>query len=255
MNFIPEIQEIGSDPEKLESLYQRAQHAGEVRAFERALLACYEEAPDNLLYSAWFYRLRQSAPAPEKPRRAINWALAIPLSILTGLIFWLLSDFNAPLFLDHLPHLVLWWSPIAAMSALVFMTLTAKQNQVRALALGLGLAAVTVYVILCAPGLQVSWKTNNYLDLAAIHIPLLCWIALGISILGFKSSTADRFAFMVKSIEVIITAGLYLIAGMVFGGITIGMFAALSIDLPELWLRLIAAGGFGLLPLLAVANV
>ena len=137
----------------------------------------------------------------------------------------------------------------------MFMTLTAKKNIVRALALSLGLAAVTAYVMLFAPGLEVSWKINHYLDIAAIHIPLLCWIALGISVLGFKSSTTDRFAFMIKSIEVIITAGLYLIAGMAFGGITVGMFAALSIDLPELWLRLIAAGGFGLLPVLAVASV
>jgi hypothetical protein len=109
--------------------------------------------------------------------------------------------------------------------------------------------------MLLAPGLEVSWKTNYYLDLAAIHIPLLCWIALGISILGFKSSTKDRFSFLIKSIEVMITAGLYLIAGMAFGGITIGMFEALSISLPDVWLRLIAAGGFGLLPVLAVASV
>ena len=103
--------------------------------------------------------------------------------------------------------------------------------------------------------MDFSWTTNQYLDLAAIHIPLLCWIALGISVLGFKSSTADRFAFLIKSIEVIITAGLYLIAGMVFGGITVGMFEALSISLPDIWLRLITAGGFGLLPVLAVASV
>jgi hypothetical protein len=65
----------------------------------------------------------------------------------------------------------------------------------------------------------------------------------------------DRFAFLIKSIEVIIIAGLYLIAGVVVGAITVGMFAALSIELPEIWLRLIAAGGFGLLPVLAVASV
>jgi len=106
-----------------------------------------------------------------------------------------------------------------------------------------------------APVLNIPWKINHYLDLGAIHIPLLCWIALGISVLGLKSSKTDRFAFMIKSIEVMITAGLYLLAGMVFGGITIGMFEALSISLPDIWLRLIAAGGFGLLPVLAVASV
>jgi hypothetical protein len=133
--------------------------------------------------------------------------------------------------------------------------MTARKNYIRTVALGLGLLATAAYAMLLAPGMEVPWKIKQYLDLAAIHIPLLCWIGLGISVLGFKSSIKDRFAFLIKSIEVIITAGLYLIAGMVFGGITIGMFEALSISLPDIWLRLIAAGGFGLLPVLAVASV
>jgi hypothetical protein len=159
------------------------------------------------------------------------------------------------IYLDHLPFLLLWGTPITAVSALIFLSFTAKQNQVRAVLLGLGLFALTGYAMLVAPGLDVPWKINHYLDLAAIHIPLLCWVALGISVLGFKSGEEDRFAFLIKSIEVIITAGLYLIAGVVLGGITVGMFAALSIEIPELWLRLIIAGGVGLIPVLAVASV
>ena len=141
------------------------------------------------------------------------------------------------------------------MSALVFLALTAKNNYVRVLSLGMGLLAVTAYSIVLAPALDPPWLVQQYVILAAIHIPLLCWIALGISVLGFNSSTEDRFAFMKKSIEVMIVAGLYLIAGMVFGGITVGMFQAIGISLPEIWLRLIVAGGFGLLPVLAVASV
>lgn len=255
MNLIPEIQSAKNDPQKLEQLYQAAQGEGQTEDFQSALLACYEATPDNLLYAAWFFRFQQTTESAAKSRRAVNWALAIPLSILTGLIFWLLSDFETLTYLDHLPLLALWWSPIATMSALVFMAFTAKSNQIRAIALGLGLFAVTVYAMLVAPGLDVPWKINHYLDLAAIHLPLLCWIALGISVLGLKSRREDRFAFLIKSIEVMITAGLYLIAGMVLGGITIGMFEALSISLPDIWLRLIAAGGLGLLPVLAVASV
>jgi hypothetical protein len=250
-----EIRLATSDPEKLEHLYQEAQQEGSLEDFQAALLACYEKAPDNLLYAAWFYRMQQSVQIIDKPRRTINWALAIPLSILTGLIFWVLSDFEVFVFWDDLPHLALLWSPIATMSALVFMAVTAKKNQMRAVALGIGLLATAAYAMLFAPGLDESWKSTQYIGLAAIHIPLLCWIALGISVLGFKSSTKNRFAFLIKSIEVIITAGLYLIAGLALGGITIGMFEALSISLPDLWLRLIAAGGFGLLPVLAVASV
>ena len=255
MDLIPEIQAAKKDPQKLEQLYQAAQQEGQLENFQSAILVCYQETPDNLLYAAWFYRFQQVAETTVRTRREVNWVLAVPLSILTGLIFWVLSDIETLVYLDFLPVLALWWSPIATMSALIFLSVTAKKNQVLAVALSLGLFAATAYVMLLAPTLEVPWRINDYLVLAAIHIPLLCWIALGISVLGFKSNVADRFAFLIKSIEVMITAGLYLIAGLILGGITIGMFAALGISLPEIWLRLIAAGGFGLLPVLAVASV
>jgi hypothetical protein len=255
MDLNVEIRAAESNPQRLEQVYQAARERGQADVFRSALLACFETAPDNLLYAAWFYRFQQFEEATVKPRRGVNWIAAVPLSILTGLIFWVLSDVDRLTIQDQIPQLLFWWSPIATMSALIFLTLTSKKNYGRALALGLGLLAAAAYAILLAPSLGQRWKIDQYLVLAAIHLPLLCWTALGISVLGFKSSTEDRFAFLIKSIEVMITAGLYLIAGLVFGGITMGMFAALSIDLPEIWLRLIAAGGFGLLPVLAVASV
>ncbi|MFC2026220.1 hypothetical protein ACFLUC_03395 [Chloroflexota bacterium] len=255
MDLVKEIGSAETSPAKLEQLYKQAQAEGQTEGFQSALLACYENNPDNLLLAAWYYRFQETTETRVEPRREINWALAVPLSILTGLIYWALSDFESLIYLDHLPFLVLWWSPIATMSALIFMMVTAKKNQVRAVALGLGLFAATAYAMLMAPGLEVPWKTNHYLDLAAIHIPLLCWVALGISVLGFKANREDRFAFLIKSIEVMITAGLYLIAGVAFGAITVGMFEALNISLPEILTRLMAAGGFGLLPVLAVASV
>ena len=253
MDLTSELQAAKGDPERLEQLYQMAQKKDQADEFQTEISAYFGEEPDNLLFAAWFYRLQQALQ--EEKKASINWKLAIPLSILTGLIFWLLSDIDNLLYLDHLPYLMLWWSPIAAMSALIFLSFTAKKNQVRAVVLGLGLFLLTGYAMLVAPGLEMPWRINHYLDLAAIHIPLLCWAALGITVLGFRSGDDNRFAFLIKSIEVIITAGLYLIAGVVLGGITVGMFAALSIDIPELWLRLIIAGGFGLLPVLAVASV
>lgn len=248
------VREAGSDPQKLEVMYQAAKQQGQVERFREAVLSLYEAAPDNLLYAAWYHRLQ--APRVEtRPRRGVNWLAAIPLSILTGLIFWALSDVERLLVADLIPHLLMWWSPIATMSALVFLTLTAKRHRVRALALGLGLLAAAAYAVLISPTLDPAWKTEQYLIIAAIHLPLLCWVGLGISVLGFRSSTEDRFAFLTKSIEVMIMAGLYLIAGMAFAALTVGLFAALNIDLPEIWRRFIVAGGFGLLPVLAVATV
>jgi hypothetical protein len=54
---------------------------------------------------------------------------------------------------------------------------------------------------------------------------------------------------------VFIVGGVYLIAGMAFGAITLGMFAALSVNLPDVLIRLIAAGGAGLIPVLAVVTI
>ncbi|MDP3185111.1 MAG: hypothetical protein Q8M58_07565, partial [Anaerolineales bacterium] len=71
----------------------------------------------------------------------------------------------------------------------------------------------------------------------------------------WRSTPDERFAFLIKSIEVMITAGLYLIAGVAFGGITMGMFTALSVILPDVITRLLVAGGFGLIPVIAVASV
>jgi hypothetical protein len=96
---------------------------------------------------------------------------------------------------------------------------------------------------------------KDYLILMVFVLPLLCWMGLGISVLKFKSSTSNRFAFLTKSIEVMITAGVYLIFGVAFGMITVGMFAALNVTLPEIVIRLIAAGGFGLIPIMAVATM
>lgn len=256
MEFDGEIRAAESNPQQLEEIYQLARQRDQIGTFRNALIARYEAAPDNVLLAAWYYRLENGAEDAQKSARQTNWLIAVPLSIVTGLIFWALSDVENLLVLDLVPHLLLWWSPVATMSALIFMAITAGTRLDRAIVLGLGALVATAYGVLVAPTFGAEWSREQYLIVTAIHIPLLCWGALGFMALrGRLSSAADRFAFLIKSIEVAIVAGLYLLAGMAFGGITIGMFAALSVELPEVLLRLIAAGGFGLLPVMALATV
>ncbi|MBU1659939.1 MAG: hypothetical protein KKD28_00525 [Chloroflexi bacterium] len=254
MKYLSEIQSVSNDPQALENLYQNAQRENEVQAFQSAMLSYYEEMPDNVLYAAWYYRLQQS-PAEARPEseRRVNWGLAIPIGILTGLIFWLLSDFDLE-FVDYIPHLIFWWSPIATLGALIFLAIASRKRYQRTIILGAALIFAAVYVMLLAPGQERAMQ-HHYVDLMVIHLPLLSWIAIGLFVLGLKSAAKDRFSFLIKSVEVMITAGLYLMAGMAFAGITFGMFGALSVDIPEVLMRLIFAGGFGLLPVLAVATI
>ena len=252
MNYKEEIREAAHTPKQLEQIYSEAKGKQEEGAFQAALIACYEEAPDNLLYAAWYYRLQQVTKEIDEGGRRVNWKLAIPLSIITGLIFWGISDFEWA-YLGLVPMIVLMWSPIASMSGMLFLAATAKGSKQRVILIGLALAFATVYVLLLGRWQSADYQ-RHYITMMSVHIPLLCWLAIGIMVLGARSSVQDRFAFLTKSIEVMITAGVYLIVGMIFGGITIGMFEALSLVLPELVIRLIAAGGFGLLPVLAVAT-
>lgn len=254
MDYRKLILESSQDAQKLEELYQQARLQEETEEFKSGLLACYREYPDNLLYAAWYFRLQEGQLVTTlKSEHNRNWKLAIPLSVVTGLIFWALATPELE-FLQHLPYIVLLWAPLATLSALVFLSLTAGKECRRGGLIGFGLVIACLYILLLAPRLAVNFQ-RSYLELMAIHLPLLCWIALGVYILGFGSSAANRFAFLIKSIEVMITAGLYLIAGTAFGGLTIGLFAALNITLPEIITRLIYAGGFGLLPILAVVSV
>ena len=254
MSYDARIQAAESDPQQLEQLFQVARRSDQVQDFRAAVQALHEATPENVLLTAWVYRLQSLEEETDKPKRSINWGAAIPLSVLTGLVLWALSSESFTVRGD-MPQVFLWWSPVAAFSALIFMAVTAKRGATRALALGLSLLAAAAYAVLLMPAFREGWASDQYVILAAIHIPLLCWVALGLHTLGFRSSVADRFAFLIKSLEVLIVAGLYLGAGVAFGGITVGMFAALGITLPEILARLIMAGGFGLLPVLALATI
>jgi len=123
---------------------------------------------------------------------------------------------------------------------------------------GTALAVVAAYVLtiayVVAPSRGPQFE-NGYLILMALHVPLLAWAALGIYVLGWRSQARNRFAFLTKSIETIGTTGVYLIAGGIFAGLTYLMFEAIGVDIPAPVLRLLYVGGFGLIPLLAVASV
>jgi len=255
MKYFLEIQKASENPQQMEILYQTAQKNASVDVFQADLNACYDANPDNVLLAAWFYRLQQAPQSDQKNAgNGVNWKLAILLSVVTGLFFWLITDENGPLFLDRVPYLVLLWAPIATFFSLVFLARTAGKNYLRTIYVGLGLLLVSGCVFLLSPRLSETYQ-DHFLILSAIHLPILSWATIGISVLGFKSTFKDRFSFLIKSTETTITAGVYLIFGVVLGGITFGMFAALNVDIPEVWMRLIIAGGFGSLPTLAVASI
>ncbi len=70
MNYLTLVQEAGADAQRLENVYQSASLAGDGAAFGEAVHTCYAEAPANLLYAAWHFRLSDpDQPCPKACHR------------------------------------------------------------------------------------------------------------------------------------------------------------------------------------------
>jgi hypothetical protein len=246
MKYISDLRASQHDPKQLEDLYQAARRANEEQEFTVDLEVCYQASPDNVLYAAWHYRLQM----PQQEARAINWKLAIPLSIITGLIFAVLALQRFDL-ADHMPYIFMVWAPIGACFVIVFLTVTANLPWKCALLSIIGLVAAGIYVTL----LTTLTRRDTFQALMEFHLPLLAWAAIGISLLGLESDAQNRFAFLSKSVEVFVTGGLYIIVGGMLAAITIGLFEALRIRLPVDVQRFLVAGGGGVITVLAVASV
>lgn len=249
MEYLPALRAAYRDPEQIEQLYRQADQAHQLTQFAAAVLTCYEESPDNLLYAAWYYRVHASA---QPARRPTFWWLAIPLSLLTGLLFWVLSAPQLTI-LDDAPALVLLWSPVAAVLVIGFLTYVTRQHVRRAAVLAGLVAAVSAYVVLMGQRTGFAGQ-ESYLEQMIAHLPLLSWSAVGMYVLGLRSERHQRFAFLTKSIEVLGTGGVYAVAMVIFSVITMGLFEALDVTLPDSIMRLLIVGGLGTLPLLAITS-
>ncbi len=253
MEFLIDIQQNHTNPEGLEALYQFSHKERTENAFKTAMLACYEEFPGNLLYEAWYYRLTHLEEDAEKNEHGVNWIVAIPLALLTGLIFWFLSD-NRFQLLDQIPTLTLIGAPLAALAIIAYLFIGGKRAKTLAIWTGLALITLPVYVLLIHPTLRTSLQ-ETYLTMAIPHVALLAWVGIGWSVLGRYADEKARLAFILKSFEALVTAGLYAIAGGIFSGVSIGMFSALGVEIPDAIARLIFAGGAGVISVIAVASV
>lgn len=239
------------NPEQLEQLYQTARRARRAGAFARDIHALFQESPEHVLYAAWHYRLQQSAGEDWFARVSSHWRLAIVMSVLLGLVLWGLSDPTLA-FSDHTPYLAVLGAPIIVLFLATFFFLVTRDQRTRLLIVLLALIGVTAYVVAMALRLSAA---NGYLPLAALHLVLLAGGALAVYLAGWRLPAHELFAFLLKSLETVGTAGVYAIVGGIFVGLTYVLFEAIGVDLSDPLLRLLVLGGGGLIPLVAVMSV
>jgi hypothetical protein len=259
MSYHDKVSSLAGDPEELERVYQTAVKAGEAGDFERAIDAGYETTPDNLLYAAWYHRLKYAAGQARE--HVIAWAWVLPLALLNGLIFWWLSGDQFTITVEGFrnyssslaPAIVWLAAPVAAVFVLAYLTAAGRNSWRLAAITGAALLAAGAYVLLVYPQLGTVPFQEQYLLLMVPHLPLLAWAGVGAFLVARHRDPENRFAFLIKSLEIFVVGGLFVMAGLLFTVITGGLFNALDVELPESVLRLFLAGGLGLIVVLVVA--
>jgi MFS family permease len=264
MSYLQAIERSADDPEQLEIAYREAVKAGGEAAFAEAIEANYAQSPDDRLLAAWHHRLAYAAA--KAARRVVAWGWALPLAALNGVLLWLLSDdqqfkiqatnpLNGQVYTMPIPTVALLAAPICALLIGLFLTLAGRRRWGRVLAVLLGLAAGPVYVLLLFPQIWPRLLQEQYLGLMVLHLALLAWAGVGMVALARRRDRKNQAAFLAKSLEAFVVAGLLAICGGLLAAITFALFNALGIGLPDWVVRLFAAGGGGLIAVVAVALV
>ena len=261
MSYHDRVGALAEDAEQLEQVYAAALKAGETDAFKQAIDDSHTSAPGNLLYAAWFYRLKSAAS--QAKGYAVAWAWVLPLAVANALLFWWLSNDRFMVTIegfrgnerDFVPVIILLAGAFSAAFVLIYLTAAGCKRWTLSAAIGIVLLAASGYVLLVYPQAGPVPFQEQYINLMAMHLPLLAWLGVGGFLIARHRDPANRFGFLIKSLEIFILGGLFIIAGGLFTGITIGLFDALSVDFPELVQRLFIAGGAGLIPVIATAVI
>jgi hypothetical protein len=250
------IREAGVDAPRIEQLYQQARRVGETARFAAGLRAVAAESPGDGFFAAWRARLDYAEQAGSEIgtgvwRLGAGWRIAAPLGLILWALFFPVSDptWTLP---DGAPIAALLWPPLAALALVWYLTLTARRGFALAAGASLALAAIPTYIWFASQA-QTSASQSGYLDLMIPHNLLLSWALVGIVALGLRPSPRDLFGILTKSLETTGVTGVYTIAGAIFVGLTLAIFATLGVTPDNTVLRALACGG-GLIIVLALAS-
>jgi len=263
MSLVHQVEQAKEDAAALEKLYRQATSIGDETSFREAISQCVRTHPDNLLFQAWACRLDLDPSATpfegednaRAKRGSRHWWSALIGSAILGAIYVFLIGHEIPIPVPGEATDLFWlgWGPLTAVVILIYLafdSLATKRWQWYA-------AAAVAAALLGAVIAWMAWgRTDDVAGLTAIHLPFIAWAAVGVGVsLGYQNTARQFYGFLVKSAETILTTGIYLMAGVILIGLTVGIFAALGVTIPDEVMRIVVSGGLGLLPILALASL
>lgn len=263
MTLRSQIEKAGGDAAGLERLYRQALVAGNEAAFKEMIGQCAGEHPEDILFSAWTHRLDvQSPPLGAGAKgQTVNqsqtrrWWTAVATSVVLGVVYALFARDKPPIPIPSEADPLFWigWGPLTALGILFYLAMVDRSGKRTYRYAGL---AVTVIPIAVYTAVTAWSRTDDIAILSALHLPFVAWAAIGAALaLGHPDPARQCYAYLVKSVETVLAGAIYFAAGVIFLGLTYGIFAVLGINLPQDGLQAAAAWGIGAIPVLALASV
>ncbi len=248
-----------SDPRRLEDLYRQAAGQGQSERFAAEIAGLHAAEPADPLLAAWFYRLA-ARPAPVAAGQTVaaggSWGLAVVVGLALAAYFFWASDF---LIGPNMRNTDKWVAlsvlvtsaSVSATAVIVFISLVSRRfrDAVPVLAC---LAAVTLAVIWIMRGAD---SNGQYVVVAALHMPVLAWVAAGLYLMRWRRDAEGRFAYLRKSVELAVTAGILGGTAGIVVMLGIGLFSAIGIQPDSTTMRLLMSLVGGVVPMLAAATV
>jgi hypothetical protein len=254
MSLQDKIEYAQNNVADLEQLYRQAEADGETHVFKEAIAQGIAKEPQHTLFLAWAYRLNL---LPENTdvhsAQRTHWQKAIGISLVLGCLFLLLSGNQPPVPFPNPqnPYFWLGWSPILALAVLTFLSPLNRANVPQ-----YGIWGMVVVGIGALTALVFWHQTGAIAVLAALHLPFVLWATVGASVVKQHNHPATQFhAFSVKSVETVLTGGIYFGAFMIFLMLTYGIFSALNIKIADSNMQKAVAWGLGAISLLSLASV
>ena len=228
-----------NNPDKLEKIYQSNR-----LTFKNEFLSLSSKIKDKKIYSYWKARLNYTSSGfsiGSRKELLIIFLCSLLAVIIANLpeIFSIDEEF---FYTRNISFIV--FSPLA------IYFIWKKRSKIKKI--------LIISIVIFSSILYINFlpnhppnKESDTLILACLHLPIFLWATFSLLFFGKKiTSHKERLSFIKYNGDLVVISGLILLGGIIFSGITVGLFELINIDIEEFYFRYIVITGLASLPII-----
>lgn len=236
------IREALDVPEQMEQLYR-----SDKKSFTRAFFEILPEIESSPVAAFWKARLN-FAKVRESARKftANDILLVIMASLITGLLIKIPQIFDLDVdkffFYEKNTGMII----LFGLSLYAFMT--AANIRLKHVLIATAVFLVSAIYINLLP----SREDSHSIVLVYLHLPIMLWAMYGLIFIGFDfRNNLRRMDYIKYNGDLAIMGALLLIAGGILSGITLGLFAAIEMQIEQFYFDYFGIWGLVAIPIVA----